>query len=82
MSNGWTCGRCGRHVPGVIDKCRCGAARPISRDVEAVEDASQDVWARVRSIGSAVIVLSLAGTGVYLWYGSHRQTNEIGRAHV
>ena len=76
MSSGWTCGRCGRHVPGVIDKCRCGAARPITQDVEAIEDAFQpDLWARVRSIGSAVIVLSLAGSGVYLWYGSHRQAN-------
>ena len=78
MSSGWTCGRCGRHVPGAIGECRCGAVRPITRTVEAIEEADQptdqpDVWARVRSIGSAVIVLGLAGTGAYLWYASRQQ---------
>ena len=77
MSGGaWTCGRCGRLVPGTIDACRCGAARSITGAVETVEENKQDgpdVWARVRSIGSVVLVLGLAGIGAYVWYGSHRQ---------
>jgi S1-C subfamily serine protease len=83
------CGRCGRHVPGAIDTCRCGAARPITRAVEAFEENEEadqpDVRARVRSIGSAVIVLGLAGTGAYLWYASHRQATaqpEAGQART
>ena len=39
-----------------------------------VEDDPPDAMDRVRSIGSALFVASLAVTVIYLWYGSHRQT--------
>jgi S1-C subfamily serine protease len=59
-------------VPGGIDKCRCGATRPISW--AGAEDDAPDAMARARSIGSAVLVLALAGGGTYVWYTSHRET--------
>ena len=73
MSGGWTCGSCGRQVPGGIATCRCGAARPIAWVGEQTDDG-QDPIARARSIASAVLVIGLAGAGIYIWYTSHRQT--------
>jgi S1-C subfamily serine protease len=70
MSAGWTCGSCGRQVPGGIDTCRCGAKRPLTWTAD--EDDAPDTTARVKSIGSAMLVLGLAGWGIFWWYGSHR----------
>jgi len=72
VSGGWTCGSCGRHVPGGIGTCRCGAARPITWAGEEDDDAP-DGLARARSIGSSVLVVALAIAGIYAWI-AHRQT--------
>ncbi len=76
MSGGWTCGSCGRHVPGGIVTCRCGGARPTT-SISAVDVAEDDIPGRMtgaRSIGSAVIAIALASAGIYVWYTSHRQS--------
>jgi S1-C subfamily serine protease len=73
VNGGWTCGSCGRQVPGGIAKCRCGTPRPIEWADEHT-DEGRDVIARARSIASAVLVIGLAGAGIYFWYTYHRQT--------
>ncbi len=75
MSAGWTCGSCGRVVPGGVDTCRCGAKRPIAWPGE--EDDAPDTAARVKSILSTAIVLGTAGAAIYLWFGSHRRIADI-----
>jgi S1-C subfamily serine protease len=75
MSAGWRCGSCGRLVPGGIDTCRCGAARPIAWP--GGENEAPDAAERVKSILSTAIVLGVAGVGIYLWFGSHRRIADI-----
>jgi S1-C subfamily serine protease len=70
MSAGWTCGSCGRQVPGGIVTCRCGAKRPLAWTAD--EDDGPDTVARVKSIASAMLVLGLAGWGMAWWFGSRR----------
>ena len=74
MSAGWTCGSCGRHVPGSIDTCRCGAKRPLTWTAPEDADVAPDTASRVKSIASTLLVLGLAGWGIFLWYGSRRQS--------
>ncbi len=76
MSAGWTCASCGRQVPGGINTCRCGAARPIAWTAEEESDIPETA-SRAKSILSAVIVLGIAGAGAWFWFGSHRRIADI-----
>src|SRR5215471_8880457 len=67
----WTCSSCGRQVAADVGTCRCGA-RPTVWPGE--DDDPPEAMARVRSFGATLLVAALVVTGIYLWYGSRRQT--------
>ena len=45
-ASGWVCPMCGRRVPGVIDLCRCGAARPARAGLDQQRAALGLSWDR------------------------------------
>ena len=54
----WTCPSCGRRVPGAVNACRCGAARPLDEPA-----ASAPVEAPPRS-GSSIRNAGIVGLGL------------------
>ena len=68
---GWRCPACKRHVPGAIDTCRCGGKRPAF--VYTPPDEAEEVESRGRTLPTTIMVLILAGFGLYFWYQAHRE---------
>jgi len=67
---GWRCPACKRHVPGAIDTCRCGGKRPAF--VYTPPDDTEEAESRSRTLPTTIMVLILAGFGLYFWYQAHR----------
>jgi S1-C subfamily serine protease len=67
---GWRCPSCKRLVPGAVDVCRCGGKRPAF--VYTPEDDSETAESPWRSVPTTIMVLILAGFGLYFWYSAHR----------
>jgi S1-C subfamily serine protease len=71
-AGGWRCPSCKRLVPGTVETCRCGTARPPF--IYRPEDYAEEPEASWRSIATTVAVLVLAGAGAYFWYTTRRDT--------
>ena len=67
---GWRCPACRRVVPGGVDTCRCGAKRPAF--VYTPADETETAESRWRSLPTTIMVLILAGFGLYFWYQARR----------
>jgi S1-C subfamily serine protease len=67
---GWRCPSCKRLVPGAVDVCRCGGKRPAF--VYTPEDETETAEPPWRSLPTTIMVLILAGFGLYFWYSAHR----------
>ena len=68
---GWRCPSCKRLVPGGVDTCRCGGKRPAFIYTPPDENETADPpW---RSIPTTIMVLILAGFGLYFWLQARRE---------
>jgi S1-C subfamily serine protease len=77
---GWRCPACKRLVPGAVDTCRCGGKRPAF--VYAPPDESEEAESRGRTLPTTIMVLILAGFGLYFWYQAHRERVGVEEAVV
>lgn len=77
---GWRCPSCKRLVPGAVDVCRCGGKRPAF--VYTPEDETETAEPPWRSLPTTIMVLILAGFGLYFWYSAHRERVGAGETVV
>jgi S1-C subfamily serine protease len=68
VSGAWTCGSCGRQVPGAVGRCRCGSIRPIAWQGE--DDDPPELAERLKSIVTPIAVIAVAAAGIFFWYHS------------
>jgi S1-C subfamily serine protease len=66
----WRCPSCKRVVPGEVDTCRCGGTRPafVYTPPEEIDEPESPL----RSLATTIVVVILAGAGLYFWYHAHR----------
>lgn len=67
---GWRCPSCKRLVPGGVDTCRCSGKRPAF--VYTPPDDTAAAESPLRSLPTTIMVLILAGLGLYFWSPAHR----------
>jgi S1-C subfamily serine protease len=69
---GWRCPACKRLVPGGVETCRCGGKRPAF--VYTPPDDTEHAGSSSRTLPTTIMVLVLAGFGLYFWYQSRRSS--------
>lgn len=68
FSSGWTCGSCGRRVPGSVAQCRCGQSRAIPPPESST---NPETPSRASGLGARTVIegtllcLVLLGSGYY-----------------
>src|SRR5215813_8843862 len=67
-SSGWVCPTCNRHVPGKIDRCRCGSARVDANATSPAPDAAANASPRgTRAVIEAAVLCLVIAAGVYYY---------------
>jgi S1-C subfamily serine protease len=66
----WRCPSCKRLVPGDLDTCRCGGKRPAFIYTPPDDDETADP--PQRTLPTTIMVLILAGFGLYFWFQARR----------
>jgi len=67
-SSSWVCTTCQRHVPGKIDRCRCGQARTEAATASLPSDAAAQASSRGnRAVFEAGVLCLVIAAGVYYY---------------